>query len=62
MTWWDGERKVGADEIARLVHGTQWQRFDDKHKEFSTDPRNVQFGLSTEGMNPFNERMSDHST
>ena len=34
----------------------------EKHKEFSDDPKNVRFGLSTDGMNPFNERMSDHST
>jgi hypothetical protein len=62
MTWWDDKRKVGDDEIAHLTGGTQWQRFDDKHKEFSVDPRNVRFGLSTDGINPFNERTSDHST
>jgi hypothetical protein len=62
MTWWDDERKVGDDEIARPTDGTQWQRFVDKYKEFSTDPRNVRFGLSTNGMNPFNERTSDHIT
>ena len=37
-------------------------RFDEKHKEFSDDPRNVRFDLSTDRMNPFNERMSDNST
>ena len=61
MTWWD-ERKVVGDVITHSGNGTQWQNFDDKHKEFSADPRNVRFGLSTDGMNPFNERMSDHST
>ena len=29
---------------------------------FSSDPRNVRFALSTDGMNPFNERNSDHNT
>jgi len=48
--------------IAHPVDGTQWQHFNDKHKEFSADPRNVRFGLSIDGMNPFNERSSDHST
>ena len=62
MTWWDDERKVDDDKIAHLADCSQWQRFDEKHKEFSDDPRNVRFGLSTDGMNPFNERMSDHST
>ena len=60
-TWWD-ERKVVDDVIAHPGDGTQWQRFDDKHKDFSADPRNVRFGLSTDGMNPFNERTNDHNT
>ena len=62
MTWWDDERKVDDDKIAHPADCSQWQRIDEKHKEFSDDPRNVRFGLSTDGMNPFNERMSDHST
>ena len=62
MTWWDDERKVDDDKIAHPADCSQWQRIDEKHKEFSNDPRNVPFGLSTNGMNPFNERISDHST
>jgi hypothetical protein len=62
MTWWDDEHKVDDDKIAHLADYSQWQKFDEKHKEFSADPRNVWFGLSTDGMNPFNKRMSDHST
>ena len=41
MTWWDDERKVDDDKIAHLADYSQWQRFDEKHKEFSDDPRNV---------------------
>ena len=62
MAWWDDERKVDDDRIAHPANCSQWQRIDEKHKEFSDDLRNVRFGLSTDGMNPFNERMSDHST
>ena len=62
MTWWDDECKVVDDVIAHPTDGTQWQRFDDKHKEFSADLRNVWFGLSTDGMNPFSERTNNHST
>ena len=60
--WWDDERKVDDDKITHPADCSQWQRFDEKHKEFSDDPRNIRFGLSTDGMNPFNERMSGHST
>ena len=52
---------MSDDVIAHTADGTQLECFDAKHTEFSGDPRNVQFGLSTDGMNPFNERMSDHS-
>ena len=62
MTWWDDERKVSDDVIAHSADGTQWERFDAKHIEFSDDRRNIRFGLSTDGMNPFNEGTSDHST
>jgi hypothetical protein len=62
MTWWDDERKVDDDTITHPIDCSQWQDFDKNHKDFSQDPQNVRFGLSTDGMNPFNERMSDHST
>ena len=62
MIWWDDERKVDDDKIAHPTDCSQWQRINEKHKEFSNDPRNVRFGLSTDGMNPFNERMSNHNT
>jgi hypothetical protein len=62
MTWWDDDRKVDDDVIAHPIDGSQWKDFDDNNKLFSSYPRNVRFALSTDGMNPFNERMSDHST
>jgi hypothetical protein len=62
MIWWDDERKVVDNVIAHPPDGTQWQCFHDKHKEFNADPRNMRFGMSTDGMNPLNERSSDHST
>ena len=40
MTWWDDERKVDDDKIAHPADYSQWQRIDEKHKEFSNDPRN----------------------
>ena len=61
MTWWYDEHKVD-DKIAHPTDYSQWQRIDEKHKKFSDDPRNIRFGLSIDGMNLFNERMSDHNT
>lgn len=62
MTWWYDERPVDDDVIAHPADGSQWQDFDRNNPDFSDDPRNVRFALSTDGMNPFNERTSKHST
>ena len=62
MTWWGDERKVDDDVIAHPADGSQWKDFNKNNKLFSSDPRNVWFALSTNGMNPFNERMTDHNT
>jgi hypothetical protein len=35
------------------VDGIQWRNFNRKHKDFAAEVRNIIFGLSTDGMNPF---------
>ena len=42
--------------------GPQWRKIDRTYPEFELDARNKRFGLSTDGMNPFGEMSSDHST
>jgi hypothetical protein len=51
----DGKLRHPAD-------GKQWQDFNDNHRDFVDEPRNVRFALSTDGMNPFAERSSMHNT
>jgi hypothetical protein len=51
----DGKLRHPAD-------GHQWKDFNENHKDFAKEPRNVRFTLSTDGMNPFAERSSKHST
>jgi len=58
MTWWDDERKVDDDVIAHPADGSQWQDFDNNNPLFSSDPRNVRFSLSTDGVNSFNDPLS----
>jgi hypothetical protein len=46
-------------KIRHPADGRQWKYFDLSHEEdFSNDPRNIRFGLSTGGMNPFGEMMN----
>jgi hypothetical protein len=51
----DGKLQHSAD-------GKQWLDFNDNHREFADEPRNVRFALSTDGMNPFAESSSKHNT
>ena len=44
------------------VDGSQWRAIDREFLEFANDARNLRFALSTDGMNPFGEQSSSHST
>ncbi|WVZ83383.1 hypothetical protein U9M48_030541 [Paspalum notatum var. saurae] len=62
MRWWFCERTKDDEKLSHPADATQWQTFDELYPEFAKDPRNVRFALSTDGMNPFGERNSTHST
>jgi hypothetical protein len=42
--------------------GYQWRKIDRKYKDFVGEARNIIFGLSTDGFNPFGEFSNGHST
>ena len=48
----DGVMRHRADSIA-------WKSFDDEYSQFATDARNVRFGLTCDGFQPFKD--SQHS-
>jgi hypothetical protein len=55
------ERKKDAI-LHHHTDGIQWRNFDWKHKDFAVKVRNIRFGLSIDGMNPFRETGNSHST
>jgi hypothetical protein len=51
------------DEMLRHpADGSQWRKIERKFPRFAGDARNLWFGLSTDGMNPFGEQSCSHST
>ena len=40
----------------------QWRKVDRTYPKFVEEVRNIRFGLSTDGMNPFGDMSSSHST
>jgi hypothetical protein len=60
LQWHMRERKKDA-MLPHPADGIQWRNFDRKPKDFAAEVRNIRFGLSTDGMNPFGETESSHS-
>jgi hypothetical protein len=61
MTWHKSDRKQGH-MLRHPADGSQWRKIDRKYKDFAGEARNIRFGLSTDGFNPFGEFSSGHST
>jgi hypothetical protein len=62
MSWHASDEHKNDGKLRHPADGKQWQDFNDNHRDFADEPRNVRFALSTDGMNPFVERSSKHST
>ena len=61
MRWHKEERKKDS-MLRHPADGSQWRKVDRTFPTFTNDARNIRFGLSTNGMNPFGEQSSVHST
>jgi hypothetical protein len=62
VRWHSEKRKQKDKEIRHPADATQWKKFDLLHPEFGKEIRNIRFALGTDGMNPFGEKRSIHST
>ena len=62
MTWHDDRPLKNDGKLRHPSDARQWKTFDANHELFGEEKRNVRFALSTDGMNPFGERNSTHST
>jgi hypothetical protein len=62
VRWHSEKRRENDEEIRHPTDGTQWKFFDLQYLEFSVESRNIRFALSTDGMNPFSENRTVHST
>jgi hypothetical protein len=62
MPWHSKMRRDKDEEIRHPADGTRWKKFDLQYPEFLAESRNIRFALSTDGMNPFGENRTVHST
>jgi hypothetical protein len=62
MRWHFDKRKKDGTKLRHPADASQWRKFDAMYPEFAEEPRNVRFALSTDGMNPFGDMSTSHST
>jgi hypothetical protein len=62
VPWHSKRRRDNDEEIRHPADGTRWKKFDLQYPEFLAESRNKRFSLSTNGMNPFGENRTVHST
>jgi hypothetical protein len=62
VRWYSEKRRKNDEEIRQLADETRWKNFDLQYKEFGSESGNIRFALSTDGMNPFGENRTVHST
>jgi hypothetical protein len=62
VRWHSEKSRKNDEEIRHPADETQWKNFDLQYLEFLVESRNIRFALSTDGMNPFGENRTVHST
>ena len=60
---WHSRNQEYRDQnvMSHPSHGSEWKSFNDKHKEFAADPRNIRLGLASDGFNPFGHQSATYS-
>ena len=59
---WHKEDLKEDHMIKHPADGSQWRNLNRQYIQFDNDPRNIRFGLSADGMNPYGEFGSANST
>ncbi|XP_016544252.2 uncharacterized protein LOC107844322 [Capsicum annuum] len=59
---WHANERPNDGNLRHPADGQAWKDFDHLYLDFSRDPRNVRFGLSSDGFNPFRTMSISHST
>ncbi|KAI3706869.1 hypothetical protein L6452_24902 [Arctium lappa] len=59
---WHAEERKRDGKIRHVADSPHWRNIDSDFEEFGDEIRNIRFGLSSDGINPFGNMSSRHST
>jgi hypothetical protein len=59
---WHKDSRKKDDKLRHPADGPEWKNISRKFPEFDKEPRNLRLGLCTDGMNPYGNMSSRHST
>ncbi|KAL4585211.1 hypothetical protein LXL04_009827 [Taraxacum kok-saghyz] len=59
---WHAEERKRDGKMRHVADSPQWRNIDHEFEEFGDEIRNIRFGLSADGINPFRNMSSRHST
>jgi hypothetical protein len=63
---WHADRVKPDDgddlKLRHLVDASQWRALNTEYPYFANDPRNIVLGVSIDGLNPFGNQNTNHST
>ncbi|XP_057535340.1 uncharacterized protein LOC130813518 [Amaranthus tricolor] len=62
LTWHVDRKKKRDRKLKHPANSPQWIKIDNKFTEFKCEPRNLCLALASNGMNPFGNQSSSHST
>ncbi|KAK1632319.1 hypothetical protein QYE76_006634 [Lolium multiflorum] len=53
VQWHKLKRQDVENDLSHPADGDAWKDFDNIHKDFAADARNIRLGLATDGFNPY---------
>ncbi|XP_052724058.1 uncharacterized protein LOC128193906 [Vigna angularis] len=59
---WHADGRIKDGNLRHPADAMQWKNFDSMFPNFCEDSRNIRFGLATDGMNPYGNLSSKHSS
>ncbi|XP_051219303.1 uncharacterized protein [Lolium perenne] len=61
VQWHRLKRQDVENELSHPADGDAWKDFDNIHKDFAADARNIRLGLATDGFNPYGNMSNSYS-